>query len=71
MLTKIMNFRHLLGDYLPEQQPCLLMNVSQCELPSPTTNYITLYNPLAHVTSSYVVLPVTYGNYKVFGPTGM
>lgn len=69
---KVINaaYRHLLGEYLPEQQPCLLMNISQCELPSPTVNYITLYNPLAHPTSSYVVLPVPCGSYRVFGPSG-
>uniref|UniRef100_A0A8D8LJC1 Alpha-mannosidase n=2 Tax=Cacopsylla melanoneura TaxID=428564 RepID=A0A8D8LJC1_9HEMI len=69
---KVINaaYRHLLGDYLPEQQACLLMNISQCELPSPTTNYVILYNPVAHETSSYVVLPVPFGSYKVFGPAG-
>lgn len=70
MLTKIIIFRRLLGDYLPEQQACLLMNISVCELPSPTANFLTLYNPVAQVTHSYVVLPVQYGNYKVYGPSG-
>ncbi|XP_059487102.1 lysosomal alpha-mannosidase-like [Neocloeon triangulifer] len=50
-----------------EYKSCLLSNVSQCELSENNVNFVvTLYNPLAQETSSYVRLPVQNFKHKVY-----
>lgn len=56
---------------LPEQQFCPLLNVSQCAVTERNGRFVvTAYNPLSHVQTTYVRLPVQDGVYTVLDPYG-
>ncbi|KAF4523776.1 hypothetical protein B566_EDAN009008 [Ephemera danica] len=53
-------------------QRCQLLNISQCATTETSDNFVvTAYNPLSHVTSQYVRLPVQAATYRVLDPQGV
>ena len=59
------------NDPLPEQQFCLMLNVSQCEVTETNSRFVaTVYNPRSQEQTTYIRLPVTNGIFTVIDPDG-
>lgn len=52
-------------------QQCLQLNISQCQISEVSDEFtVTVYNPLSHIVSHYVRLPVLGSAYNVIDPLG-
>ena len=59
------------NEQLPEQQFCLLLNVSQCDVTETNDRYVTtIYNPRSQEETTYIRLPVTSGVFTVIDADG-
>lgn len=57
---------------LPQQQFCLHLNVSQCDVSEAYSRFVvTAYNPRSQEVTNYVRLPVRNGVYTVLDPDGI
>ncbi|KAH8287905.1 hypothetical protein KR018_006962 [Drosophila ironensis] len=60
------------GKYVLEFKSCPLLNITSCPVSESSERFaLTLYNPLAHIVSEYVRIPVTDHEYKIIDNKGV
>lgn len=59
------------GKYVLEFKNCPLLNITSCPVSESNDRFsLTLYNPLAHVVSEYIRIPVSGSQYKIIDNKG-